>query len=985
MSRLVTQLVDADPAIALVGENTILFEKLGYVLSQKNIVVHKIKPEKITDSASVIQTAYKVVWVYDSEFSDKENYLNTIATLKELSVPIILVVPIFQTIESNSSELLENWSSSSQQQLQFIVDCNYHLSKVSFIFGKDIIGNNIDKSILSFISNKIKNNKLLNPNCDFSFFSIDDFISQIAELLFIPKQQQSILVLGKPSNSTQFTSLLKKLYDAYHATNLEVVTQDIVQSNPVPFSVREIFVSVDMRTIATYTVKNLPFPSTDATEPVIEIPAPTPTPTPTPTFATTSPPIANPRETISSSTSFTLEDSAKAVTQPVSIPPSQTINSTITSTIQPEKIDFNTEIQRIFKDTRTEKKVERVTKIAKTTTNIKKKSKRKTGLFYGGLLSIGMAVGMIVFAFIYYISGNILENQVIAVLERSAQSPTIISDPGTTLNKNASFVASQTALYGQIIELDIISKNSVLVTLATQFTEIPLALAEADKASKNLVIQILSGNIGETTEIAQMLTQKAQEAYEKLSLLQVSLEQADLASNSEKQVAIFNSIEEKISQIRSGLAVQQQLQPVIPQLFGVEEKKTYALLLQNNQELRPTGGFIQAIALLNFDQGSLVSYKVYSIYELDKKLPGKVVPPDEITQYLGEDSWYIRDSNWNPHFPESSKQIAWFLDKSLGVTVDGVIGINVHSLAKIIEGTGSINLPEYNEVITHKNLEERMEFHSEVVLVDSPKSIEYAVKILRETLASLITLKEDSVPILLSGLNDSFETKQLQVTSFDESTQSIFNSLGWTGGLVVPACPARLSVTDCSVDVLAQVEANIGVNKANYYLKRSITHAVTVSPVEAQHKRTILFENTAKSNSWPKGTYKSYQRFFIDSQAVVEAVLINGSPLVAEQIFTEKVGDFTSLGVRVDVPIQKQVTVELQYSTPLNHESSNFSYVFYNRKQSGLQDDPFTVVITHSLDIKPTLVAPSASISGNVITFESDSLDDAALFGVMFD
>lgn len=94
----------------------------------------------------------------------------------------------------------------------------------------------------------------------------------------------------------------------------------------------------------------------------------------------------------------------------------------------------------------------------------------------------------------------------------------------------------------------------------------------------------------------------------------------------------------------------------------------------------------------------------------------------------------------------------------------------------------------------------------------------------------------------------------------------MLHSLGWTGSLVEPQCPTRLSVVDCRVDVMAQVEANIGVNKANYYLDREINHKVIIDREKATHSRNITFTNNAKSNSWPKGTYKSYQRFYIDKR-----------------------------------------------------------------------------------------------------------------------
>ena len=209
-------------------------------------------------------------------------------------------------------------------------------------------------------------------------------------------------------------------------------------------------------------------------------------------------------------------------------------------------------------------------------------------------------------------------------------------------------------------------------------------------------------------------------------------------------------------------------------------------------------------------------------------------------------------------------------------------------------------------------------------------------------------------------------------------------TLGWTGSLTPPNCPSRLSIVDCTVDSIAQVEANIGINKANYYLDRSISHKIMVSKESAQHTRTVVFDNTAQSNAWPKGTYKSFIRFYINPESIVEKALINGSELSRGQIIESEENGYKVVALRVDVPIQKQLSLDLVYSTPLAKDGS-FSYVFYNKKQSGLNNDPFTVQITHSQDIKPVLVAPNATITGNTILFSSQALDDASLFGVKFE
>lgn len=987
MSRLVTQLVTDEPEIVLLGENTSLKSFLADALSSKNVDVNLIDINELDSKINLLNSAYKVLWIANQD-KNPEKYIPLLQKLSEIKSQLIVVLPVFTGINSCSSNLLKEWVEDTKKQLQFIVDCNYYLQSASFIFGQNIIFENIDLSIFNYILMASKNNVLVDIISSFDFISPEDFAENATDLIFNPKKQISYLVKGKKTNSTAFISLVKKLYDAYHNTSLEIIQDKVGLSEVIPFSVSEKSISADERSIATYLVKNMDAPKKEINEKEI---LPTP-------FVEEKREIAEkqliPEQKIDTDrslhqkiNSIILEEPKKEVVvikekTPVINPKQEQTEKNYQKT-KDEEVDLNKEIQKIFKDTRKDEKVKRVEKIVESTKTIKKKSKRKTKLFYGGLLAIGMAVGMIVLATTYYLSGSILKKQVVSYLIDSSEK-SIISKPGMGLLKTTDFVESQTNLYGEILELNIISKNSVLVDLINQLELIPEILDQADQASKNLVLNILNGSIGNTSELTENLTQKVSEAYEKLSLIQASLGQIDLGEFSQQQQNVVDQIGDKIQNFRSGLEIHQQLQQVLPDLVGYTDKRTYALLLQNNQELRPTGGFIQAVALVNFDNGSLVSYQVYSVYDLDKKLPGKVIPPDEIKEHLGEENWFLRDSNWDPDFSKTSKQVEWFIEKSLGVEVDGVIGMNVFSLADLIKAVGPINLPEYNEVINERNIEERMEFHSEVVLIDSPESIDYSVKILTETLNSLSNLKEDKVSTLLEGLRNSLDTKQIQVYSDEESEQSIIGTLGWAGSTNPPDCPSRLSVVDCVVDNFAQVEANIGVNKANYYLDRRSSHKIKLSRDLATHTRTVVFDNKAQSNSWPKGTYKSFIRFYVNNNSSLEKVMINGNEIDNRQVIISQEDKYKVFAVRVDVPIQKQLSLDLVYSTPLQ-KYGDFSYVFYNNKQSGLGDDPFNVEITFDPIIKPVLVAPNATISGNTISFSAQSLDEASLFGVKFE
>ena len=65
------------------------------------------------------------------------------------------------------------------------------------------------------------------------------------------------------------------------------------------------------------------------------------------------------------------------------------------------------------------------------------------------------------------------------------------------------------------------------------------------------------------------------------------------------------------------------------------------------------------------------------MYALDGQLKGHVDPPAPMRDLLGQEHWYLRDSNWDPDFKESAARAAWFYEKEGGVPVDGVIAINV--------------------------------------------------------------------------------------------------------------------------------------------------------------------------------------------------------------------------------------------------------------------------------------------------------------------
>ena len=167
-----------------------------------------------------------------------------------------------------------------------------------------------------------------------------------------------------------------------------------------------------------------------------------------------------------------------------------------------------------------------------------------------------------------------------------------------------------------------------------------------------------------------------------------------------------------LSSFESRLTVVNQVLPLAQKIFAPQTAKTYLLLFQNNMELRPTGGFIGSFALLTINSGKIIEFKILDVYDADGQLKGHVDPPYPIRKILNQPNWFLRDSNFDPDFAKSAVQAAWFLQKELGKSVDGVIAVNAFFLQNLLKVTGPLDLPDFNnEVVSADNFFSKSEVY----------------------------------------------------------------------------------------------------------------------------------------------------------------------------------------------------------------------------------------------------------------------------------
>jgi len=426
---------------------------------------------------------------------------------------------------------------------------------------------------------------------------------------------------------------------------------------------------------------------------------------------------------------------------------------------------------------------------------------------------------------------------------------------------------------------------------------------------------------------------------------------------------------------RDNIAILRQFFPAIPEFIGTDNKRReYLVLLQNETELRATGGFIGSFGILSFQNGKMLNFEVKDVYEADGQLKGHVEPPSEIKEYLGEAAWFLRDANWQPDFGGAAKDVEWFLEKETGRKVDGVIGMNL-AVAKAILGViGEVDVPDYKEKINKDNLYQQAEFYSEEKFFPgSGQKASFLSGLGKQLFEEIKNLDSERRVKLLEAMIGELESNDVQLALNNKEAAAVVAGLGWDGSIAEGKC----STDRCVADYTFINESNFGVNKANYFVQRNIVKTVEIGENKLSRVLKINYENTAKSLNYPGGNYKNYLRVYLPSDINLESItvtdgdnknkieVIEGGKLRMDERYGKK-----ELGFLVTVPVSGKRTVEIKYSSVIAVNSDKFSYLDYIQRQSGSGETGVIETVGYPKNYQPLQVEPVATVEGDKIVFE---------------
>lgn len=445
-----------------------------------------------------------------------------------------------------------------------------------------------------------------------------------------------------------------------------------------------------------------------------------------------------------------------------------------------------------------------------------------------------------------------------------------------------------------------------------------------------------------------------------------------------------------ITETRQAILIAKNGLVILPEAISQENNRKYLVIFQNNMELRPTGGFIGSFALIDFKKGSLQKINIEDVYAADGSLLGHVDPPEPIKTYLGQEHWYLRDSNWDPDFAKSARQIMWFLEKELDEKVDGVIAVDLTAAQYLLEVTGQIKITDFDLVVSAADLFKiaQKEAQSDF-FPGSTKKKDFLGALGKEMIGELLQNDSISSIKLFQKIYTAIKEKHIQFYFTDQSLQEYTHQNNWDGGMsFVANCGP-----DCIVDYFAMTEANLGVNKTNYFLKRSFSDEVKIeNDGRIHHQLTVKYQNDSPQDDLLLGgDYKNYFRLYLPNNTKLLRAeadrlplnIVTGKIASATGVLAQTKDGFYIIEGLIEIKPQTQKTLTLIYDRRDVFEPDilpkKLSYTI--RKQPGTLTDPVLIKISYppNWQIQTPVASKNTLVKNGSIEYNTTLREDLKL------
>ena len=353
--------------------------------------------------------------------------------------------------------------------------------------------------------------------------------------------------------------------------------------------------------------------------------------------------------------------------------------------------------------------------------------------------------------------------------------------------------------------------------------------------------------------------------------------EVDPAHVPDKYADRLTSVQKQVLGLKTSLATVANAFSVLE--YAATGSKELLVLLQNSNELRPSGGFIGTYGAFTLRDGVILTQTVSSVYDIDGQLRTVYEPPLPVRAV--NPRWYIRDANWFASFPESARAVSGMYTEVTQRAPDLVMAITPALVVRALELTGPVVVPGYTTPLTAENFVEVTQVETSVTYdraENKPKKM--LAEFLPIFLERLSAVVQEEPLAVLQVLVSSVAAKDIQLYSPNTTVQAQVRTLAWSG-----------EVVETARDYLSIVSANLGGTKTDLELEQSAVLHSVIDPNGAVVNTLTL----RRTNPLPdkKG---------LENKSFVRVLVPLGSTLLSSKGFSEVVLDEPTEGKDVVHP-----------------------------------------------------------------------------------
>ncbi len=387
-------------------------------------------------------------------------------------------------------------------------------------------------------------------------------------------------------------------------------------------------------------------------------------------------------------------------------------------------------------------------------------------------------------------------------------------------------------------------------------------------------------------------------------------------------------------------------------------EQRWIVLIQNNDELRPTGGFISSVVELTLRDGRLDAMRYMNSYEIEAYRGLHPAPPGPLRQHMGAGVLLFRDANWSPDFPASAEALAALYQLDMGVPVAGVIAADTALAGLLLEALGPLDVPDHGVTVTADNVME-----TAIGFWDNPLAggsvvdrqahwqewldhrKDFGGALASAGLARARDLTPGDALHLAEALRRGAADKHLMAWAVgDARLQADLRRAGLDGGVRSP-----------EGDYLMVVDSNVGWNKADRHIARAVDYRVAFGPDGPAARLTLAYRHragarldeclhrAAYADSYDALTEQCYWDY-------VRVLAPRGSRLLAAygsdgEVAVDRTAECgkASFGALLVVPPGEERTLTLEYALPVGALTEG-GYRLFVQSQPGAS--PRDLVVT---------------------------------------